>query len=329
MNIRSLLFKTILSISFTLSLTAFAQPHPPQPRHPRIPPQPPKQKKHTGPWNNDLYLYTSTDGIHFTKQKLFVERAGVPTMTKLKDKTSGKPYLLAAFQWFPFDQKESFDKIAVMKSFDEGKTWSKPKTITINGFPENLMRAFDPTLVTLDDSTARLYFTSKPTTGKPEDKIINQGSPPRIYSAKTTDGVHYTFEPGVRFEVPNEMVIDCAVVYDKKMFHLYSPVQKQRGKAYYATSSDGLNFSRMKNIDHKEVEHWLGNVINNNDIFRFYLTGKNSLFQSKNGKDWQVVPTAAGIGADPGVVKTNDNLYLLISIQKRQDFRKNPPHLQK
>ena len=143
------------------------------------------------------------------------ERAGVSTIARLAD---GR--LIAAFQNFPSDDQVNFDRAAASFSSDEGVTWTKPAPIVVEGMTEGLMRPFDPTLVVLDDGRVRIYFTSN------RNKEFAK-STPEIYSAIGTDGINYTFEPGVRFAIEGRGVIDCAVVRhksgDKDQFYMFVP----------------------------------------------------------------------------------------------------------
>src|SRR5262249_37550642 len=129
---------------------------------------PAAQRGLRGPWDHDLYLFTSEDGLEFRDDRLFVNRAGVACLAR-----DGKGRILALFQWFPFDRKEAFDRIAVMISGDDGATWSKPQPIEVAELPQNLLRPADPTLVALEDGSLRLYFTS----------LTQQGTDPSTYSA--------------------------------------------------------------------------------------------------------------------------------------------------
>jgi len=83
------------------------------------------------------------------------ERAGVPTLARLGD---GR--LIAAYQHFPQDDQRNFDRVAVRFSSDEGRTWTAPAPIEVNGMEPGLSRQFDPTLVPLPDGRIRIYFTS-------------------------------------------------------------------------------------------------------------------------------------------------------------------------
>src|SRR4051794_17847824 len=113
------------------------------------------QQPQYGPWHRDLYVQESADGLRFGQARVFVERAGVPSLCRDRQ---GK--LLAVFQWFPFDRREAFDKIAVMTSDDDGRTWAKPQPVQVRDLPPGHERPYDPTIVLLNDGRLRLYFTS-------------------------------------------------------------------------------------------------------------------------------------------------------------------------
>src|SRR4051812_24335914 len=116
------------------------------------PPQPPRY----GPWHRDLHVQESADGLRFGQSRVFVERAGVPSLCRDRQ---GR--LLAVFQWFPFDRREAFDKVAVLTSTDDGGTWDKPQPNAVRNLPAGYERPYDPTIVLLDDGRLRLYFTSR------------------------------------------------------------------------------------------------------------------------------------------------------------------------
>ncbi|HMP60899.1 MAG TPA: hypothetical protein PKD86_16255, partial [Gemmatales bacterium] len=180
-----------LMLAFLAGSAASQQPPrqpPPGPR-PGQPPGPPPGGGH--PWNNDLMMRLGSDRDGFGAETVFVERAGVPSVTRMRD---GR--WLATFQWFPEDDRAAFDRVAVAFGDEEGKNWSKPRKVVFEGLPPQYMRPFDPTLVTLDDGRVRMYFTSTPNPRRPGDRDTTA-----IYSAISTDGIHYEFESGARFAV--------------------------------------------------------------------------------------------------------------------------------
>lgn len=283
-----------------------------------------------GPWNQDVVVYrVEANGIAM-KIATF-ERAGVPTIARFQD---GR--LLVAHQHFPENDQESFDKVAVRFSIDDGKTWGEPKVIRVEGLPEGMRFPFDPTLVPLPDGKMRLYFTG--------NMGQNFGpSTPAIHSAISTDGVDYQYEPGMRFGVAGRMVIDCAAVLHQGMFHLFAPdngVQLQPGQplgtesiadrpregiGYHAISVDGLNFSRIDDVQIEGRRRWLGNAQSDGESIRFFGTGEAYMqspnemrrggiwsAESPDGKQWKLVPSASVSIADPGAISTSDTSWIIV-----------------
>jgi hypothetical protein len=252
-------------------------------------------------------------------------RAGVPTVTRLQD---GR--LLAAYQHFPEDDDRNFDRVAVRFSRDEGRTWAEPQPLTVTGMETGLARPFDPTLVALPDGRVRLYFTSN---RSPDFRR----STPAIYSAISSNGIQYAFEPGIRFAVEGRIVIDCAVALHNGVFHIFVPDNgtagefmggQQRhdpprgGAGYHATSEDGLNFTRGADVKVEGARRWLGNAQSDSKAITFFGTGgggpgpnAGGLWRatSADGQNWKLADFSARIaGADPGAVQLRDGAWLLL-----------------
>jgi hypothetical protein len=259
----------------------------------------------TGPWNNDLSLFVSQDGQRFDPGRVLVQSGGVPAL--LRDQWGR---LVATFQWFPFDRREAFDRIAVMFSYDDGKTWGRPQPVEVADMPHGFPRPCDPTLVQLDDGRYRLYFTSS---GPP-------GHRPATYSAVSNDAIHYIFEPGRRFGVDDETVLDCAVVRLGATWHYFAPIQRATARGYHAISEDGLNFRRLDDVTVPGDRQWLGCVLATEVGLRFFGSGRDGAWSanSADGSKWQVEPITDRIGADPGVARTDSGGYILISTAPRR-----------
>ncbi len=278
--------------------------------------QPQPARNRPGPWNNDVLIYhTGSEGR--SEQLATFERAGVPTVARLGD---GR--LLAAFQHFPQDDERNFDRVAVSFSSDEGRTWSKPQPIQMEGLEAGLMRPFDPTLVPLPDRRVRLYFTSN----RSRDF---RNSTPAIYSAISSNGSHYVFEPGVRFALEGRIVIDCAAALHGGVFHLIVPDngtanelmagQARRspprgGTGYHAISRDGLKFERVADVTLPADNRWLGNLQSDGAQLVFFGTGPGPWpVVSADGVSWTPgEPSVRVPGADPGAVKLRDGSWLLL-----------------
>ena len=285
-----------------------------------------------GPWDSDVLVFrVSPDGQ--AERLATFERAGVPTVARLKD---GR--LIAAHQHFPENSDADFDKVAVRFSADDGRNWTVPQVIRVAGLPEGMRFPFDPTLVPLPDGRVRLYFTGN--MGR-----TFQRSTPAIHSAIATDGVNYTYEPGVRFAVAGRMVIDCSVVLHNGLFHLYAPdngVQMQPGRppgnqratdrprlgiGYHATSPDGLDFTRVDDVQIDGRRRWLGNAQSDGQVITFFGTGDPGpsgfpgagrpgggmwMGVSRDGQAFRLTPAPLISVADPGAVAARDGGWIVV-----------------
>ena len=251
-----------------------------------------------GPWRNDIGVFRVDGRTGEVARVHTFARAGVSSVVRLADGD-----LLAAFQWFPEgdDRKHSFDRIALSRSTDGGRSWSAPRTAEIKGLSDDERAPFDPTLVALDDGRVRLYMTrnAKPGSGP---------SFPRIGSAISSDGERFKIEDGVRFAVEGTPVIDCAVARFGPAWHLVCPIQDGGGRAYHAISDDGIRFTRVAEIVREPNARWLGALTAVNGAMRFYGTSDRGIWcaQSVDGVAWTRIDGAdAAIskvpGADPGV----------------------------
>ena len=284
-----------------------------------------------GPWDQDVNVFQVNTIGTVTKTAVF-ERAGVPTVTRLKD---GR--LIAAHQFFPANDPENFDKVAVRFSLDEGYSWTSPQVINLFGLPAGMRFPFDPTLVTLTDGKIRLYFTSL------HGRQFNEDVP-AIFSAISLNGIDYVFEPGTRFNIQGRPVIDCAVVLHQGVFHLFSPDNGNQmdqktnqigpqgmtlpynSAGYHATSPDGLNFTRVDDVNIDSSHRWLGNAQSDGKVITFWGTlNKTSpsitvntppigglwAANSTDGKEWQLIELPLIAGADPGAVVSLKNGWIV------------------
>lgn len=256
-----------------------------------------------GPWKRDLHIVISNEGKNFRDDKIFEEKSGVPSV--IHDK-KGKLY--AAFQWFPDDNPQAFDKVAIKTSVDGGITWTEPTPAVFNNYPGNFSRPFDPTLVLNPEGTIRMYFTVN-------KELKSQLT--SFYSAISDDGINYTFEEGERFGIKDTQLVDSAGTVFNNTYFLMAP--DKNGGAYFATSKDGLTFERGNNVEYSKDYNWTGNVLNYENVIRFYGNSKTpggKIFYAwtTDGETWST-PTQTNIqGGDPSVVQALESIYLMIYV---------------
>lgn len=271
-----------------------------------------------GPWDNELVVQrVAADGT--TAALATFTRADVASIARLAD---GR--LVVAFQGFPADDAAHFNRVAVRLSADEGRTWTAPEPIAVAGMDAGLAPPFDPALVALPDGRVRMYFiTHTGTDAAP--------GPTGVHSAVTSDGTHFTYEPGVRFTVPGRVVVDCAAGLHAGMFHLVVPDNgtpaeflgrrtrgepQPGGNGYHATSTDGLAFTRAADLPLPSTrDRWWGNLCSDGAQLLFFGTGPGPWpVASTDGVRWAPSPAPLRMpGIDPCAARLRDGSWLLVA----------------
>ncbi len=245
-----------------------------------------------------LYVATSDDGITFDDPEIFVEGGGVSSIVAGIDGT-----LVATFQWFGEEyDSQTYNKVGVRLSQDNGETWSDPQIICLTNFPDELQAPYDPTITTTEDGLYRLFFTTH-----------TFGMDAQFYygSAISEDGIHYTFEEGERFVYENESVVDSSVVRVGDLWYMLAPLAKQDGKAIDAFSTDGLTFeASSSNRDEIERFAWVGNLVSVDGTIFFYGNGFRS--STEDGEDWSDLEALNIESGDPGIAYTADGKFIII-----------------
>ncbi len=259
------------------------------------------------PWENPLKIAWSSDGINFNPPVIFQDSSGVPSVVRWKGDT-----LVCAFQWFRQPNgSPTWDRVAVKFSYDNGINWTTPAPITVNGLPVNYQRPFDPTLLPLNADSIRIYYSSSDGIPNGLDSTVN------TYSAISTDGVNYSFEPMPRVDEPNSRVIDPAVIHFHSIFHYLAPIGSPQQGAYHYISQNGINFTKVQDIPSDSSHNWTGNyMVNDTGELRFYGAGRNGIWYNStpNGGVWNGFINTNLHGGDPSAVKIGTNNYLIIFV---------------
>lgn len=252
-------------------------------------------------------MATSADGQQFNTPSIFQDSAGVPSLISWKGDT-----LVAAFQWFRAPKPSpTWDRVAVKFSYDNGQSWTEPVPIQIPDLPTGYQRPFDPTLVVLPDQSIRMYFSSSAMPPMGLDETVN------TYSATSTDGIHYIYDPGIRVDHPTKPVIDPAVIFFKNLWHYTAPAGAPQDGAHHHTSMDGLSFKEQIPIPSDASHNWTGNLMHESpDLIRFYGAGSGGIWfsESGNGGAWGPYQMTNIQGGDPTVLKRGIDDYLMIYV---------------
>lgn len=258
-----------------------------------------------GPYKDSVTYATSTDLLNWTPSNdILASHASVPGAV-MKDGT--------IFVYFVDVSTDGIkEQLGMVKSTDEGATWSEPTILTIEGLGDKATA--DPAAVITDDGQIRLFYfdINEPRLGNlvVEDEFTN-----KIYSAISDDGINFTQESGVRLEYQG--AFDPDVLWVDGMWYMYTG-DLQGNKVNVATSTDGLTFT------HQGTAYEGGavpDVWHENGSWYLYTaginiaTGTDGLTFESSGYDFYD-PNSRGT-ADPSVVKLQDNMYLMLyKIQK-------------
>jgi len=255
------------------------------------------------PWDDTLFACLSGDAVNFTPVVSAQYRAGVPCLA-----ADSNGNMAALYNWFPggVPGTPDWNSIAVRISRDGGMSFSQPVAITINGLPASASPPADPSLVALPDGSWRLYFTCAPRAGQNAVTL----------SATSTDLLTYTLEAGRRMNLPGQNLLDPSVILFNGVWHFFAPRPGIAHGAIHATSTDGLNFTRIDDVvvaGRTDTKFW-GNAMVLGGTLYFYGTIGNGIFvgSSPNAVDWTVLQEYRGPFIDPAVVQTPGGLVLAL-----------------
>ena len=261
------------------------------------------------PLQNRIMIATSPDGLAWTRlNRVFSDSGDVPDAVLAPN---GNVHVYYQGLWQP-----TRDGIMVGISQDGFTNWQFHQ-IPIPGTGSWPGKPCDPDVIVKND-TFRLYFTGEP----------NGDGTPETYSAISTDGISFTMESGIRFQVSGQMVLDPSLLWTDTLQYFAGGAPP--GQNWHAHSTDGLNFSQKPNFSSGNL--LMANGIRLTSGYRFYgfenmpAEGIRSLFSS-DGETWAPdsgyrlrVDPSHGLESlyvkDPGVVK-KDTLYLMYYVTRK------------
>lgn len=251
-----------------------------------------------GPYRDSVGFATSTDLLNWTDSGLtLAEHASVPEMIV----KNGELWVY----YVDISQDGVAEQLQLIRSADQGKTWSAPTAITLSGACDKV--AVDPDPYLLPDGSVRLYFFDINVRAQKSETAPNS-----IYSAISTDGVNFVLDEGVRLTAAN--IFDPEVVKTDVGYRLYvGQYEGQSNTVIAADSTDGLSFGETTLV---YDEGGVPGVIRDGDRYLLYTVGI-TISSSADGLDFseRVGSFRSDMGmltADPGVAQIAPGLYGMV-----------------
>jgi hypothetical protein len=249
-----------------------------------------------GPYRDKVSFATSIDLLNWTDSGMILaNHASVPGAI-YKDGT-----IYVYFVDVSEDGKP--EQLGLIRSEDNGTTWSSKEYVIFNGIGNKV--PVDPAPFLLDNESIRLYyFDINEQRISPNPEATN-----KIYSAISTDGIHFAQEDGVRFE--RKGIFDPDVIKVNNTWRMY--VGDIAGNMVIsAVSSDGLSFTEEGTaFDGGAVP----DVFFKNNIYYLYTAGID-ISNSQNGASFTKTSYSfrllEKITADPSVIELDNGTYVML-----------------
>lgn len=260
-----------------------------------------------GPWNHQIHFATSKDGLNWNVEPApLMKEASVPDIIVLSGRgTAGSEGTTFVYTVDARPMKASrFENISLLISKDNGKSWTEPEAVKINGIKETNAAPVDPSIVQLEDGRLRLYFYAMVKAPPRPD------STHKFYSAISTDGRNFTVEDGVRFEAAN--ITDPEVIFADGEWLMFISHGEE---SWLARSPDGLNFKRDEKVIFRG-----GGVPGALPLadgrVRVFLCGRGGILSALFDPQTSEIIAEDGIraerAADPSIYRRHDATYAII-----------------
>jgi hypothetical protein len=250
-----------------------------------------------GPYRDKVSFATSTDLLNWTDSEVILaEHASVP----------GAVYKNSVIYVYFVDVSEDGkpEQTGLIRSEDNGQTWLPKEWVVYEGIGDKV--PVDPAPFLLDDERIRLYYFDI-NEGRSSNDL---GGTNKIYSAVSTDGIHFVQEEDVRFS--RQGIYDPDVIEVNGEWRMYVG-DIPNNMVISAVSSDRLIFV-------EEGVAYSGGAVPDvffkDDIYYLYTAGID-ISTSSDGVSftktyYSFQSNQGGVTADPSVIELNDGTYMML-----------------
>ncbi|MGD2109388.1 MAG: hypothetical protein PVI86_08340 [Phycisphaerae bacterium] len=270
-----------------------------------------------------LRVARSADGLRFVDTgEVFLKRATAPDMIVLED---GE--VLAVFD-YAVRGRAGGTVLALSRSSDGGRSWSRARPIRFNGAKGRATGARHGDLVRTEDGRVRVHFT---TAIEPRRKSHRRrtGHLAVVRAAERRGDVDFRFDPRVKIRVASGGDVHPMSVLIDKQLHLYvADLGGHTGRSStrltrirHLVSGDGRSYSRLRSTYVRKAD-FAGSIVSLGDGFRAYASTSEGVVSlvSDDVRRWRL---ERGVrvreGWDPAVARLTDGSYLMLYCAEMDD----------
>lgn len=281
-----------------------------------VPSEPPTSRPATRTPSACLRLAHSSDGVTFEADgRVLVDGATSPGLVRLPN-----GLLLAIF-----DLEGDAGLPRVSRSTDDGKTWSSPQRIRLQGAGQRVTAARHPELIVLSQREVRVYLTAGPLESR-HGRDDGDEQPAVILTGISRNGLDYRLDGEIRLDRRRELDVHTTAVRIRSQTHLYVQVLKAgvgesatAGELRHFVSMTGRRFRELEPVRSGDVQFAGSLVALRSGYVRAYLAGADGIRSALSNDGKAFIPEAGlrmGGGTDATVVQLKDETWLMIYATK-------------
>ncbi len=261
---------------------------------------------------SSLRIAWSSDGLEFTDSgRELLDDATRPSVVRRRN---GEMILL--YERVDKEGDSDRTRLSSMRSRNDGRRWSRPKTVQIRDRLGRRVHGQLGTIVLTADERVRLFFF--------RDDILKDSKDGDtvsvLSSAISRDGVHFRLDDFFHVEGLADSAHGITAAWMRDRLHLYLTHRTRKssggsaGLVTHAVSADGRRFVAFRREKMGGV-NFEGSIIRLGKGYRAYAWNKSGIrsFRSANGRSWQQEEgVRLADGAYPAVVALDKPAWLMV-----------------